>query len=144
MRYLSLLLVSLLGACYTYAPVEPGVPERTANVRVQLSTPRAFELGEIIVQNVSTVEGEVITWGDEALALSATQLRSVAGQDFLGRGLTVHIPVTDIAGVQEKRIAPARTGLVAGAGVLLAVLGGALATGSVGGGDGPGRGGQTK
>lgn len=137
-------LLLLLTGCYSYATAPIGAPGRGSGVRAHLTAPESFDIGEITVQNVVQVEGEVVTWDDDTLTLSAMLLESGSGQEFLGKGYTVYVPRQQIADLEQKKISSARTGLVVGAGIVVAALTGALMAGGVGGGDGPGNGGQTK
>lgn len=122
LRPLSIALVLLLNAsCFSYRPAASGMPKRATALRVHLSTAAAFDIGEIVVQNVRQVEGEMIGWSGDTLSLSATLLISGTDQEFFGNGRTVSISRSQIARLEQRRLSVGRSAFVAGAGFLLLV-----------------------
>lgn len=134
-----LALVATAG-CFSYAPInghEPA-PRLGTEVRAHLSTPESFQLTNVTANNVVEVDGEVVRWEDERLVLSAWWLRALNGTEHRGIGETVNIPTSSLGTVERKRVSVAKTGALAGFGVLLAVLFNSALTSGAGGGEGPG------
>lgn len=143
MRFLSILiLVPFLSGCYTYSVAEPGVPTRGSVVRASLDPTVAVSLGEVAVQQAGRVTGEVVVWEPNDLVMSASTVVAASGQDYLGRGYTVRLPRSALAGLEERTLDPWRTALLTGAGIAGAVVLGMLAREGFGSGSGEGSGGQ--
>ncbi|HEX7118096.1 MAG TPA: hypothetical protein VF212_04875 [Longimicrobiales bacterium] len=121
MRLVScVLIVSVLSTgCFAYAPVPAGVPDRRDRVRIHLSEPTSFTVGPATYHMIGEVEGEVIRWTEDQLALSATWLTSVAGQEFGGNMHTILVPRDRISLVEKRRLSPWRTAAIFGAGAFL-------------------------
>lgn len=113
MRFTVLLLAAItLGACHGYVEVETGVPTRGSVVRAHLQPPAPVSIGEVSIEQTASVTGEVVSWEDDALIVSARTLLSAAGQDYLGDGYTVTLPRRAIAGIEERRLSVWRTALL--------------------------------
>lgn len=132
----------LLGiGCHSYVRTDvPGL-ERGDRVRVFLSEPGAFRLGEVTAERVLQLDGEVVGWDEERLVLSAWWARSVSGREYAGEGLTVHVPREQVRDLEIRRLAALETGLVSAGGLAAALaIGAAMRSG---GGSGSGGGGGT-
>ncbi len=143
-RWLAPLCVIGLGACYTYVPAEVGAPTRGTTVRTRLEGEPTYEVGDRRIHDIAAVEGEVIAWEPDTLALSAAEVLGVGGESFAGQGYTVRLPLAQISGLTIKRLDKARTILLALGTALAAVLAQQALSNGFGSGDGPGGGGQTK
>lgn len=137
-RSTALLLMALLG-CYSY--VETGLPtlERGDRVRVYLSEPATFDVGELTANNIVRMDAEVVRWDEEELVLSAWWLTAAAGREFNGNGRTVYVPRGQLDAIERRSVNGLQTGLlVAGSVAGLVALGAAVGGGiGGGGGDGP-------
>jgi hypothetical protein len=134
-----LLCVIALNGCFSYGAVPPAqVPPQMAEVRVHLSRPMDVPVTNVTVRDVVQVTGEMIGADSASLRLSAFGLRSATGYGVAAAGETVRIPRDAVAGLQRKRMDPARSALLAGV-LAAASLGLAALTGTLelGRGDGP-------
>ncbi len=112
----------MLVGCYSYIPAEIGVPPRGTPVRTRVRSEPTFQVGDRIVREVSVVEGQVITWKPDTLALSAVELQSAGGESYDGHGYTVSLSIADLSGLTVKRLDKKRTILLALGAVAGAIL----------------------
>ncbi len=108
---LSLGALSVLMGCYTYVPSNVGVAPRGTTVRAQLRGDPVFEVGDRRVRDVAAVEGEVIAWEPDTLAVSALELRTDGGESVDGGGYTVRLALADVTNVGVKKLDKTRTAL---------------------------------
>lgn len=108
-------------ACHNYVAVEPGEPERGQSVRVFLNDPVNVQLHQLEVNNATLVEGEVHSWNEESLVLSAFRVEAAGNAEFVGRGETVSLPRESIARIEEKRVATGKS-IALAAGVVGVVI----------------------
>jgi hypothetical protein len=120
--------------CFHYVPVETAPPQGTP-VAVHLSRPIPVDLGEIALNNVVQVRGEIVRSDPDFLLLSAFAVQSALDRELLASGQTVSIPADAVARLEQKRISTVRTALATvallGAGYLVQ-----LGLRNIGGGDG--------
>ncbi len=91
---------------------------RGTPVRARLHSDPEYQVGDRLVRDVVVVNGQLISWDRDTLAISATELRTDGGESFNGGGYTVKIAARDVSDVSIKRLDKTRTILVAvGAGV---------------------------
>lgn len=119
----------VLTACYQYVPAELGSPPRGSIVRAEVQGSPMFQVGDRTVREVTRVDGEVIRWEPDTLALSALELRSV-DRDYAGSGYTVRLAMADVVSVSLRRLDKPRTTLL----VLASIVAGWAAQQSLGGG----------
>jgi hypothetical protein len=130
-----------LGGCFSYADIPPAsAPPQASAVRVRLSRPMDFPISDVTVRDVVQLDGEVVEVRDTAMRLSVFGLRSQTGFGVPANGETVLFPRTAVVELQQKRISPLRSGLVA---ALIVALGFAVKESGVvtGSGGNPGGGG---
>jgi len=144
MRHGTLLLLSLLAACYTYRPLETTTPAPGQRVSAQLTTEGSRDLTMQIGPEVLHVEGNVVDADSAGMDLDVLEIESYRGIRSDWHGERVRLPRVAVAGMQQRRLSIGGTGLLAGAltaGVyaLYQVLGGSnSSTGSSGQGGGQG------
>jgi len=142
---LPLLLALLFAAegCFSFVQESELAPTRGSPIRVHLERPASFELTRITVNDVTTVNGELVRRADGEVVLSATWLDTVFGDGFDGEGWTLRIPETNVSALEVKQFSWWRTGAVLLAGGIATFFGfDALGTGSGGSGGGGGGGQQ--
>ncbi len=143
-RWVPLLCAPGFAACYSYVPVDWGAPARGTPIRAEVHGAPTYEVGNRQLQDIATVNGQVILWQPDTLALSVFDLHSAGGQSFDGYGFTVKVPQADVSRVAMKRLDHTRTILFSvGLAVAVVAIGGALG-GALGSGPGPENGGATK
>jgi hypothetical protein len=135
-RFALLLGASAFAACYQYVPSELGRPAPGATVRTEVQGNPTFEVGDRIVRDVTRVDGEVIRWEPDTLALSALELRSF-DRDYPGGGYTVRLGMADVVSVSLKRFDGRRTALLALAGAAVAFVAQQSLGGAARGSDNP-------
>ena len=113
-------LLLATGGCFRYVPEGGESPTRGSPIRLQLETPTSFELTQFTVNNITTVNGELVRRDAGDVILSATWLESTAAVGFDGESRTLRIPESNVAVFEFKRVSWWQTGAV--------VLGGALGT----------------
>ncbi len=122
-RLVAASLLPLFGGCYAYAPLAtPAPPRRAAELRLQLSTPGDYRLTNITMNDVGTIDGELVTMDDSAVIVSATRLVARSGFEHLGEGATLRVPRSSIGAIQIKRLSGGRTALFVGGLVALGAL----------------------
>lgn len=120
-RWVPILCAPGFAACYTYLPAEVGGPQRGVQIRAQVQNHPTFQVGDRTIHDVTRVDGEVIRWEPDTLALSATGLQSFE-QGYPGSGYTVRLPVGDIASLTTRRLDKGRTILLALGAAAVAVI----------------------
>ena len=128
--------------CYHYVPATTTAQPQGTPIRAHLNTLSAFELAQVTVNNVETVEGEVIRAEAGQLFLSATWLEAAMGGGYPGNGWTVEIPEANVSAFELKRFSWWRTGVIigglaAGTWIGFDALGLTGSRGDGGGGTGP-------
>jgi hypothetical protein len=106
----------LLGACFSYVALGTATPRRGTDVIAKLSAPLAVPLQDVTVREVNTTTGKVIYADEDSLVLAVERFQSEAGTDYPGLGTTITVRRSQIAELQERRIAPGKTVLLFGAG----------------------------
>ena len=133
-----LLPVTLLNACYTYQAVTGPTPGVGAEIRVNLSPPQNFQLGEFTIHDVNRVEGEVYHANADSLLVWGSWLHTRIGSKYRAERAMLFVPRSRIALLEQQRIAPAQTGLLAAAGAAVVFLLVKLVERVAGGGDSDG------
>ncbi len=136
-RFYALILLTswLPGGCYAYVPLaQPQVAPASqlqaapaAQLRARLREGAELRLTSVTVNDVGTVEGELVSMNDTTLVVSATRVVARSGFEHLGEHATVQVPRANIASLEVRRLARGRTiafvgGLVAFAGITSAAF----------------------
>src|SRR5918911_823277 len=111
----SLLLLTLIAACYTYRPLETPMPAPGQRVSAQLTTEGSRDLTGQIGPEVLHVEGNVIDADSSGLDLDVLEIESYRGIRSDWHGERVRLPLQAVAGMQQRRLSIGGTGLMAGA-----------------------------
>ena len=111
----SALAIQLLAGCYQYVPVDAStsVPLRR-DVAVEITDRGRFELGGAIGTSPTRVEGRILSASDTTLTLAVRNVHAIDGSTTPWAGEAVTVRRSGIAGVRERRLSAARTGLLAG------------------------------
>lgn len=146
LSHTSLLVVAAalaFAGCHKYVPVaygpetETSPVERGTRVRVHLSEPGEYRLGEVTPSNVVEIDGEFVRLDASRLVLSGWRLEAASGREYFGRGESVEIPRSSVAWIRERRVAALETGLLVAGTVAASVAAGAVV---ISGGDREGSG----
>src|SRR5918992_731990 len=134
----------IASACHRYEPVTAATVERGANVSVTLTDFGTANLGRLLGMGVGTVEGELLSLSDSALAIAVQLVRQRNGIETFGKGERVTSPQSDVAEIRQRRFSKGKSA-VATVAVIAAAVGAVeafIGTGSGGspptGGGGPG------
>ncbi len=139
-----LLCTTVLAGCFAYAPLGQATPARAASLRVTLDTATDVRLTHLTANDARDVYGELVRMDDSTLVLSATRVVSASGFEQSGEDATVTLPRANVAGVEVKKLSPARSALFA-AGLLALAVTARLALSAAGGhGSDVGTGGPAK
>ena len=130
-----LVLVPLLAACYTHAPIEPNALHPPASIRARVNAATAEQLEPLLgVDNARLLRGVVIASSPDTLIVEVpTGVRAEIGSSVQTLNQRVAIPRTSIVELETRRLDRLRTGLVVGS---ASVLAGALIYRAVQGGRG--------
>ncbi|MEZ4414930.1 MAG: hypothetical protein R3E10_04185 [Gemmatimonadota bacterium] len=116
-------VATALGACQTFAPVDPRAVEAGDPVRVTLTREEALKQADVIGELTERVEGRVAEPTDAAalaLTIPARGSTPATGSRF---NTYLALPWDGLVSVEEKRFSWARTGaLAAVTGVAVAVI----------------------
>jgi len=111
-RWVPLLCAPGFAACYTYLPAEIGGPTRGVTIRTEVQDHPTLQVGDRTIHDVTQLDGQVIRWEPDTLALSASGVHSFE-QGYPGNGYTVRLSLTDITSISVKRLDTRRTLLLA-------------------------------
>jgi hypothetical protein len=115
MTRITLPLIGLLAACYTYRPLETPMPAPGQRVSAQLTTEGSRDLTGQIGPEVLHVEGNVIDADSSGMDLNVLEVESYRGFRSDWHGERLRIPREAVAGMQQRRLSVGGTGLMAGA-----------------------------
>ncbi len=108
-------LIVVLGACYTYRPLETTEPEPGQRVSAQLTTEGSRDLTGQIGPEVLHVEGDVVEADSAGLDLDVQEIENYRGIRSDWHGEHVRLPREAVAGMQQRHISVGGTGLMGGA-----------------------------
>jgi hypothetical protein len=137
----ALLLLTLpLGGCYGYVPYRAGEAlQSPQRVRVHLRVPQDVRLADVTANNVTLLDGEVVSADSSMLVVSTNFVTAGSGAEQLGGGATARIPRSAIDSLELRRFSKARTAGLAGIiGVLTAITAGLMTGSATGSGSGGG------
>ncbi|MDB4950265.1 MAG: hypothetical protein JWM27_2914 [Gemmatimonadetes bacterium] len=124
MRTISAVLLStfVLNGCFAYVPAPTAPLQQGQSVQVFLNTPQDVRLTDVTANNITRVDGEVVSVDSAQLVLSAALVTAASGVDQLGGNATVVIPRGHVDHLQQKRFSPIRSVGLVGLVVLLTAL----------------------
>jgi hypothetical protein len=142
---LTLTLAFASTGCYQYFPLqeEAPLPEPGAEVRAQLTSPQALELGATTIHDVRDIEGDVYESVGDTLAVFSRLLGTSYGQSLHTDGAVFYFPRSQLQQLEERRLEPVKSGLAVGAiavGLLVAYEAAMSGAGAARGGTGDGGG----
>jgi hypothetical protein len=114
-RRRALPVIALLGACYTYRPLETPVPVAGQRVSAQLTTEGSRDLAGQIGPEVLHVEGDVVDADSSGLDLDVAEIESYRGIRSDWHGEHIRLPRDAVAGMQQRHLSIGGTGIVGGA-----------------------------
>jgi hypothetical protein len=95
--------------CYNYDPAPDSGPAPGAIVTTSLTDAGALELGHYLGPMVDAVLGRVKRLDADSLVLSVTSVRQRNGIEHFWKGETITLPRSDIAHIDERRLAIGRS-----------------------------------
>ena len=137
----TLLAVWVSGACYSYVPLDGPAPVGT-EVRARLTNEKALEESELLGVLTQNYEGRVMGVTSDSLMLSVIAARAVGPSQVQTARRTVGLPMTGVAGLEQRQLSGVRTAVAVGGGaaIVAAMVAGILEVGGDTGGDGGGSG----
>ena len=129
-----------LSGCYAFIPTTSTALAASTPVTVELTLGGTVALANVVGQNVTEVEGNVVRSSADSLTVAVENTYTTQRQKFASSGTQVSLPLSYIQVVKVRTFSRRRTvllvaGSVAGAAVAAAAVG---AGGSSSGGDGGG------
>jgi hypothetical protein len=115
------LLVNTAG-CYSHRQIDSASGLTSGQrVTLELTDQGRARLAEQLGGSVARVQGAVISQDGDQLSISVARVGYIGGTISNWSGETVRIQRADISSVQERQLAPVRTGLLAG-GIIAALV----------------------
>jgi hypothetical protein len=122
MRNAAFLILVLLStsSCYQFIPVDDSapLPQAETEIRIQLNTPQSLDLGTMTLSDVVTVEGHVRNSHADTLGLFSSDLRTAYGFRQRTDGAVFYFDRSQFKTLEQRKLMPARTGVVAGTAVV--------------------------
>jgi hypothetical protein len=116
MRYIrGTILMLLLGACHSWAPLDAGISPHGLKVLAELTDQGTADFGTLLGSGIGEVEGVVTATSDSTLTLAVSLVRQRSGIEHTWKGERVLIPRRSIATLREQRVSRGRTTLAAAA-----------------------------
>lgn len=131
----ALVAMSLLGACYSYRPVDTVAPKLGTRVALTLTTEGTGALAVQLGPQATYVEGDLVEADSSALRLAVRRVEDPRRLGTEWKGEQVTIPREAIASVSERHLSIGATALVGGLAVG-GMIGAYAAFGTTGGADG--------
>jgi len=103
-----------LAACYTYRPLSTPEPEPGSRISAQLTGQGSQDLAGQIGPDVLHVEGDVVEADSNGVDLVVREIESYRGIRSDWQGEQVRLPLTAVAGIQERKLSAGGTGLMGG------------------------------
>jgi hypothetical protein len=147
MRRVSLSILPLFAACYTYAPIDPAAVAPGVDVRARISATAAERIAPLLGSETRVLSGKLI---DNGAATMIVEVPSVSQSTASGINETLHQRVSitraDLVELETRKLDRLRTGAIVGG---AAILAGSLWINSMRGGPGldrisPGGGNDTR
>ena len=137
MRVLSLFGIwVVLSGCFKYVPIGSTAPDPGTTIRAHLTDSAAAVLAPTVGPGIGALEGRVLRRDGSAIELAVSAARFRFGGGSQARyGESLAVPRFGIAAVEQRKLSPVRTALLAG-GVVLGAVGMVLAVDAVAGGGG--------
>lgn len=122
MRNAALLLMTTLvsSACYQFFPVDGSapLPEAGAEVRVQLQSPQALDLGTMTIGDVTSVQGHVRRSHGDTLSLFSSDLRTAYGFRQRTEGAVFFFDRSQFRTLEQRELVPWKTAVTAGTAII--------------------------
>lgn len=105
---------SLLAGCYTYRPLATSHPSPGDRVSAQLTAEGSRDLTPQVGPEVLHLEGNVLELDSTGVDLEVHEVESYRGIRSDWHGEHVRLPLTAVAGMQQRRLSVGGTGLMGG------------------------------
>ena len=117
-----LVLVPLLAACYTHAPIDPNAVRPRTSIRARVNAATAEQLEPLLgVTSARLLNGVVVAASPDTLIVEVpTGVRAEIGSSVQTLNQRVAIARTSIVELETRRIDRRRTGLVVGSASIVA------------------------
>src|SRR5688572_3151388 len=116
MRYIrGTILMLLLGACRSWAPLDAGISPQGLKVLAELTDQGTADFGTLLGSGIGEVEGVVTAASDSTLTPAVSLVRQRSGIEHTWKGERVLITRRSIATLREQRVSRGRTTLAAAA-----------------------------
>jgi hypothetical protein len=131
----ALAAMSLLGACYSYRPIDTVAPKPGTRIALTLTREGSGALAVQLGPQATHVEGELLEADSSGLRLAVRRVEDPRRLGTVWKGEAVTIPREAIASVSERRLSIGATAILGGLAVG-GMIGAYAAFGTTGGADG--------
>ena len=107
----------MLGGCYNYSSVKRSELVPATHVVVMLTEDGSEQMTNYLGPSVQVVRGVFLSTTERGLRMSVSSVENHRGDVLQWKGETVVVPGEFVRSVDERRIAPSKTVLLAGAGL---------------------------
>lgn len=104
-------LVWSVSACYVYAPTEEPVPEMGREVRANLSTPKDLSSGDIVIRDVTRIDGMLYGSAADTLVIWSKWLHGDRGGRYFADGEVHPFLRGDLESLEVRQLNVPRTAL---------------------------------
>ena len=115
-------VVVILGACYTYSPIEPATARPGMNVRTRVTAAESERLAPLLGTSDQRVfAGRLIDSAAETMVVEVpTMVQSATGSSFQTLHQRISIPKTAVVEFEARKLDHVRTGLLVGGTAIVA------------------------
>jgi len=113
--------VTVVSACYEYAPPPAVEPAPGTELRVTLTDAGSVAAASAVGPRVEQIDGRLARIDADTLVIAATQTTQRGGIENTWNGERVAVPRSAVASLGVRRVSASRTVLAAAAGVAIAV-----------------------
>ena len=104
----------MLQGCYTYAPLQTGVPPVGENIEFRINDRGRFELGERFGSGLATVEGRLTGSTDEQYLVNVASLSFLNGEKSRWSGEPLRLNKAHVGESAVRRLDKKRSWIAAG------------------------------
>lgn len=127
-RCATLALLAVLQGCYSYAPLESGVPPVGENIEFRVNDRGRLELGDRLGRGVATIEGRLTGMTDDLYQVNVASVSFISGEKNRWSGETMrlsrsHVETAAIRRFDKKRSWITAAIVVVGVGAFIASRG---------------------
>jgi hypothetical protein len=114
-QWLIVVVLAVLQGCYTYAPLETGVPPVGERVELEISDRGRVELAERLGRGVMTIEGRLTAVTNDQYVLNVASVSYLGGETSRWSGESVRLARDQVEHAATRKLSRRRTWVMAAA-----------------------------